>query len=157
MGTAGDRIHEGRIRRATLVLLLLLLIQFILGISNNLYVKIPAHHPGAQPADYFSGSARSVGWAFGHGAVVLAAHAGLGILLVLAAIGLVVQSVRLRRRSRTTLATIGALCVIGAGFNGASFLDFNKNLNSLLMALLFAAAMLCYLLVIYLEPGDSGG
>jgi hypothetical protein len=39
---------------------------------------------------------------------------------------------------------LGALCILGAGFNGGSFLDYNANLSSYLMALLFAAAVLCY-------------
>ena len=42
--------------------------------------------------------------------------------------------------------------MIGAGFNGLSFLDYSQNLNSLIMALLFALAMLCYLSIIYTTP-----
>lgn len=43
--------------------------------------------------------------------------------------------------------------VIGAGFNGASFVDFNHNVSSLLMALLALGALSCYLVVLYLLPG----
>jgi hypothetical protein len=42
--------------------------------------------------------------------------------------------------------------VIGAGFNGASFLDYNKTTNSLIMALPFALAMLYYIAIIYELP-----
>jgi len=49
----------------------------------NLYVTVPAHHPGANPADYFTGSARSVGWSVSEGPVWLAVHASLGLALVL--------------------------------------------------------------------------
>ena len=48
----------------------------------------------------------------------------------------------------------GGLCIIGAAFNGASFLDYNKNVNSYLMALLFAAAVLCYVVILALPPAQ---
>ena len=45
--------------------------------------------------------------------------------------------------------------MIGAGFNGLSFLDDGKNVNSLIMALLFALAMLCYLSIMYATPAGT--
>jgi hypothetical protein len=39
---------------------LLVLVQAGLGIVVNLYVTVPAHHPGGRPPEYFSGSFRSV-------------------------------------------------------------------------------------------------
>lgn len=155
MPTSVDPVRVQRVRRAALVMLVLLLIQFALGIAANLYVTVPAHHPGARPSDYFGGSLHSLGWALHHSAAILAAHTALGILMVLAAVGLVAQTAALRRRGLVAAAALGALCVIGAGFNGASFLDYNKNLNSLIMALLFALAMLCYLSIIYVTPGTT--
>ncbi len=44
------------------------------------------------------------------------------------------------------------LLIVGARFNGASFLDFNENVSSLIMALLFAAAARCYIALIYRLP-----
>ncbi len=62
----------------------------------------------------------------------------------------VVRVAKLRRRSLNTWTILGALLVIGAGFNGASFLDFNNNLSSLLMALLAFASAICYVVVLFL-------
>ncbi len=152
---SSDPIRTQPVRRATLATLILLLIQFALGTVANLYVTIPAHHPGAHPSNYFSGSLRSLGWALHHSALSLAAHSGLGLLLVLAAIGLLVQTRRLQRPRLFAAAALGALCVIGAGFNGLSFLDDGKNVNSLIMALLFALAMLCYLSIMYATPAGT--
>jgi hypothetical protein len=39
---------------------------------------------------------------------------------------------------------LGFLFIVGAGFKGASFLDFNEDFSSMIMATLFAAALLCY-------------
>lgn len=52
---------------------------------------------------------------------------------------------------------LAALLAIGAGFNGASFLDFGgRDVSSLLMALLALGAVCCYLLALYLLPGGPG-
>ncbi len=96
-----------------------------------------------------------IGWALDHAAAVLAAHTALGLLIVLAAIGLVVQGARLQHRGLVAAAALGALSLTGAEFNGVSFLDYNKNLNSLIMALLFALAVLCYLSMIYVTPSTT--
>jgi hypothetical protein len=46
--------------------------------------------------------------------------------------------------------------VIGAGFNGASFLNFNNNISSLIMALLAFGAIACYSAALFLvrSPGS---
>lgn len=132
------------------MMLILLLGQFALGMVANLYVTIPAHHPGSHPSNYLAGSLRSVGWALAHGAVALAAHAGLGLALVVLALAIAVGAVVLR--TGRTAAIAGAGLIVGAGFNGASFLDFNDNASSLIMALLFALAALSYVTLLYRLP-----
>ncbi len=143
-------VRELRLRRAALAMMVLLLCQFALGIVTNLYVTIPAHHSGSHPSNYLSGSVHSVGWAIAHGAAGLAAHVALG--LALGACALLVAGYAIISRQGRTLAIAGALLIIAAGFNGASFLDFNQNFSSLIMALLFAAAALAYVTLIYRLP-----
>jgi hypothetical protein len=41
------------------------------------------------------------------------------------------------------VGVLGAVAVLGAGFNGASFLDFNEDFSSMIMVSLFAIALLC--------------
>ena len=48
----------------------------------NLYVTVPAHHPGTHSASYFAGSLHNVAWAIAHGAATLAVHATLGLALI---------------------------------------------------------------------------
>jgi hypothetical protein len=143
-------VHRPGVRRAALAMTLLLLCQFALGMVTNLYLTIPRHHPGFEPSSYLSGSARSVGWAIAHGSTGLAAHAALGLALVASALLTALYAIVLRQGR--TAAIAGALLIVGAGFNGASFLDFNHDISSLIMALLFAAALLAYVSLIYLEP-----
>jgi hypothetical protein len=47
-----------------LAAIVLVLVQSGIGMDVNLYVAIPAQHPGARPSSYFSGSVRSVAWAW---------------------------------------------------------------------------------------------
>jgi hypothetical protein len=141
------------VRRMVLGAIVLTLVQAGIGMGVNLYVTVPGHHPGAYPSDYLSGSFDSVVWAISHGALALAVHAALGLALALMVIGVAVRAIRLRQGMITVLSVLGGLFVIGAGFNGASFLDFNNNISSLLMALLAFAAIACYVVVlVLLEP-----
>lgn len=140
-------------RRLTLAAVVLVLIQAAVGMVVNLYVTIPAHHPGSRPANYFAGSARSIGWAVTHGAPALAIHATLGLALVVVVIGVAVRSFVVGRWPVRAWSILAALLVIGAGFNGASFLDFSYAVSSLIMALLALGAVVCYTVVLFLLPG----
>jgi hypothetical protein len=136
----------------------------------NLFVTIPKHHAGANPANYFGGSMRSVAWALEHGAIALAIHVGLGLLLAVMVIGVVARAFAIGRASLIVWTMLGALGTIGAGFTGAGFLDFNQDVSSFFMAILAFASLLCFAVVLYLpiqappvvartsEPTtDSGG
>ena len=127
----------------------MLIIQFLLGMVVNLFVKIPPHHPGANPPEYFSGVVTSVTWAILHGGLWLTLHAVWGLLIVLGAAGTLVQAIRMGGGTRITLATLGFIGVLGAGFNGGSFLNYNQDVSSLLMAIGFALATACYVALLY--------
>jgi hypothetical protein len=139
----------------TLGALLLVLVQAGIGMVVNLYVTIPAHHLGAHPSNYFSGSFHSVMWSIGHGAIALAVHASLGLALVVLTLSVAIRSFTVGRRSVSVTATLASLLVIGAGFNGASFLDFDNNISSLIMTLLAIGAIACYAIMLFLlaSPG----
>jgi len=137
-------------------LLIALLVQFGLGMYVNLFASIPLNHPGHGANNFFAGSYHSVAWAetSPHSPVILAVHAGLGLLLVLGSLWLAVLAIRGRRAGFVWAAVLGALFILGAGFNGASFLNYNEDANSYVMALLFALAVLCYIVLLAL-PSSS--
>src|SRR5258708_12807452 len=82
--------------------LILLIIQFLLGMALNLFVTIPTNHPGANPPEYFGGVVQSVTWAILHGHVLLIIHASLGLLLVLNALALLLAPTTPRPRHLIT-------------------------------------------------------
>lgn len=139
-----------RLRRLVLGVAVAVLAQTGIGMVVNLYARIPAQHPGAHPSSYFTGSARSVVWAISHGAPALAIHATLGLVVVVLAIAVAFSAVRGSNRALKIWLTLAAGLVIGAGFNGASFLDFNHNTRSLLMALLALGSVACYTTALFL-------
>lgn len=96
------------------------------------------------------GSVSRVAWAISHGTIALAVHAALGLALAVMTIAVAVRAVMLRTGWVAVTSVLGAMLVVGAGFNGASFLDFGQNFSSLLMALLALGALCCYLTGVYL-------
>ncbi|HZR52218.1 MAG TPA: hypothetical protein VFB06_22225 [Streptosporangiaceae bacterium] len=135
--TPGTRI--ARVRRAAIGAVFMLIIQFVLGIIYNLYGTAPE-------------SGKSIGW-FSNG--WLALHVILGILLILAGIGLVVQSVRTSSGLAKGLSVVGLVGIIAAFGSGADFASSGKAGSSLGMALAFAVALICYVVLLIRLPGES--
>ena len=124
------------LRRASLAIVIVLIVQFALGISVNLYVTLPAAgHPGHSS------------W-FGNGAL-LALHVALGMFLVLAALFVLIRAI-MARNGILIATSAGGLVAIGLAFSfGASFTDKLTNGYSLGMAIAFAAALACYTIGLY--------
>ncbi len=134
---------------ASLSALLALVAQFLLGIAVNLFVKVPDNHPGANPPEYFGGVVTSVTWALLHGPLLLQLHTGFGLVLIVGSVYLLVQGIVLRHRGLVVAMVFGFVGTLGAGFNGGSFLNYNENLSSMLMATGFAIAVVAYLYALY--------
>jgi len=141
-----------RLRNHAIFMSLALIVQFFLGMINNLYVSIPDQHPGANAHNYFAGGASSLAWVLSVGSSTwLAAHAALGCLLVLVGIECIVLAARSRSALWIWSMSCGAAFIIGAAFNGISFLVFNKDFSSLIMAGLCGLAIASYVLGLYLD------
>ena len=123
----------------------LLLVQYLLGMVVNVYVVLPGRHPGANASDYFSGAAAGLAWVIADGPGWAAAHAAFGMALAAAAIAAVALAWRTGGTPARAASVTGALAVIGAGFNGVSFLDYGHAFSSMIMAGLWALALACYL------------
>lgn len=123
----------------------LLLIQYLLGMVVNVYVVLPARHPGTVAGNYFSGAVAGLGWVVANGPVWAAAHAAFGMALAALALAAVALAWRRSGTAGRAASVIGALAIIGAGFNGASFVNYGHAFSSLIMAGLWALALACYL------------
>ena len=136
--------RQAGLRQANLAIVIVLIVQFALGISVNLYVTLPAAgHPG------------HASW-FGNGAL-LALHASLGMFLVLAAVFVLVRAIMARNRTLILTSAAGLAAIFLAFFFGASFTDKLTNGYSLGMAISFAAALTCYVIALYAASTRRGG
>ena len=97
-----------------------------------------------------SAALQSVTWAILHGSLLLTLHASLGLLLVLAAFFLLRRSIQSGTRGIIVASSFGVFGVLAAGFNGGSFLNYNEDFSSMLMASAFAVALLSYASGLYL-------
>ena len=131
------------LRGQTFGLLVMLIIQFGIGIAVNLYVTLPASDTG-------SGIFGAIGKALSSSSVSLAAHAGLGLLIILAALVLIGRAIISRHTPTIVFSVLGLLSVLAAAFNGARFVsDGGPNNASLAMALAAGGAMLWYAILLF--------
>jgi hypothetical protein len=138
------------LRIQTIVLLWLFGVQFLAGMILNLFIDIPKHHPGTVGANYFSQSWTSLLWALSGGAGwALLVHAALAVVLFLGTLALFLCSVRPSGRGWRWGTGVATLVTLGALFNGLSFLDFNQDLSSMIMATcwIVVVSILVFLLV----------
>jgi hypothetical protein len=126
-----------RLRRASFGLVILLVIQYVLGLSYNLYGTIPT--PTKTITEFSS--------------PLLAVHVIVGTLLILAAIYLVVMAVRARVRLAVTTSGIGLLSVLAAFVGGESFIHKGASGYSMLMGVMMAVALLCYVVNVWAFGG----
>jgi hypothetical protein len=123
----------------------LLIVQYLLGMVVNVYVVLPGRHPGASAGDYFSGAAAGLAWVVADGPAWAAAHAAFGMALAAAAFAAAALAWRRGGTGGRAASIIGALAIVGAGFNGASFVNYGHAFSSMIMAALWALALACYL------------
>jgi len=140
----------GRLLAVNFAACLLLLVQYLLGMAVNLYVTLPGRHPGAGASNYFAGLASGLAWVIPDGPAWAAAHAAFGLALVLAAFAAIALTRRQASRVATGTSVLGALAIVGAGFNGVSFLNYGHAFSSMIMAGLWALALACYITGMFL-------
>jgi hypothetical protein len=130
-----------RLRGASLGLVVMLIIEFILGMIYNLYGTAPT-------------ATKSIGL---FSSPVIALHVILGILLGLAAIALLVRAIQARHKLSIWASALGLVGIVGAGFAGLGFTGSGAAGASLGMSIAFAFALVCYivLLVALAPPGSA--
>jgi hypothetical protein len=140
------KVSQSRLRTVTAIILVLLAAQFLVGVLVNLYVQVPAVHPGANAPEYFSGVVIGVAWALLHAPLWLQLHTIVGLLLFIASLLLIGFAIAARRRAWIILSIIGLFGIMAGGFNGASFMNYGHDFSSLLMSLGFLLAAIPYVI-----------
>jgi hypothetical protein len=132
------------LRRASFAAFVMLVVQFALGIYVNLYVTVPT-------GDHRHG----FGQAIANGPAGLTLHIVLGLLLILAALGFLVQAIVARQPALIVVAVVGLLAMIGAAASGSAFTDSGRDGASMAMAALGAVGLMCYGTSLFLLPKSA--
>ena len=143
------RGSQRTLRILTLIILLLLATQFLIGMLVNLYVTTIPPHPGERAPEYFSGVVQAVAWALVHAPFFLLLHASVGLLLFLGTLLILGFAIASRRRAWIISSIFGLLGIMAAGFNGASFMNYGEPFSSLFMSIGFLLAVIPYAIGIY--------
>jgi hypothetical protein len=130
------------LRRVSAVALVMLVLQYGLGMILSFYVGIPA-------ADAHAGIFTEIATA----PLALTAHALLGAGLAGTAILAVARAMRLGERLLAVLAAAGLAAIVGAFVAGEMFVKNGEDGTSFAMAMLTGAALLCYLATLILTSG----
>jgi hypothetical protein len=128
-----------RIRMATLGVVTMLIIQYILGMIYNLYGTAPT-------------ATKSIGL---FSSPVLALHVILSLLLLISAIMLLVRAIGARHKLTIAMSGVGLLGIVAAGFAGLAFTSKGSNGASAGMAIAFAVSLACYIVVIFFVPSSQ--
>jgi len=139
------------LRANSLSVVVILLIEFGLGISVNLFAKLPASDHGKAMLPAFGGAVTG-------GPVVLGLHAILGTFLLAGGIAAFVRAILIRRPLLTGLTSVALLSIVVAWISGTRFVGSTDNGASLSMALAAVVSILCYVLILFLvaKVGEEG-
>ena len=132
-----------RVRMASLGAVVMLILEFILGMIYNLYGTAPT---AAKPVGLFSSPD-------------LALHVILGILLFVAAVALLIRAIGAGHRLAIWMSAVGLASIIGGGFAGLGFTSSGASGASLGMSIAFAVALACYVVLVFAlaPPEQSAG
>jgi hypothetical protein len=128
-----------RIRISSLGGVIMLVVQFILGMIYNLYGTAPT-------------SAKSIGL---FSSPWLALHVVVGILLIIAAAGQLIRAIGTRHPLTVWMSAGGLAGILGAFFSGMAFSDNGAAGASLGMALAFAVSLACYVVLVFALPSSA--
>lgn len=127
----------------------ILLIEYGLGMWVNLYAQIPA-------SDHGKGTFAAFGAAVADGPAGLAVHALLGTLLLVTAIALIVRAVLARNAAATVIGALAFLAVVAAWLSGTRFVGDAADGASFGMAVATGVALLGYTIIVFV-PGLAEG
>jgi hypothetical protein len=138
------------LRANSLAAVVMLIIEFALGIVVNLYGGLPASDAGKTIFGAFGGAVTG-------GPVALTLHALLGTLLLIAGISALVRASLLGRGVLITVSAIALVAILFAWLAGTKFVGNSGSGESLVMALATCVAVICYAGILFgaVEPART--
>jgi uncharacterized membrane protein YhaH (DUF805 family) len=114
------------------VMLGMLILQYLIGMSANLFIQFP------------NTTNKKVLWEYAIKQFPISLHIILGILLVIGGIALLIRSIHKRDKNWIWASSVGLLAMLIASFTGSQFISTQQNVYSFIMALTFIFAVFAY-------------
>ncbi|MDE1865805.1 MAG: hypothetical protein KGH94_04185 [Candidatus Micrarchaeota archaeon] len=124
-------------RRDVIVIIAFLVLQFILGMSLNLFVAFPSIPAGSTDQAYLNAIVTTP---------FLLEHFMVGVGLLLGSIWILASALKLRRKGLSAIAAVGFISILTAYVSGFEFLlsGFQNDALSFVMSLGFIVALVSY-------------
>ena len=134
-------------------MLALLVLQFIAGMTLDIFIKLPGNHPG-MAGSVLTRYAQTFAWSITNGGgIALTLHVILASVLVLGSVAALGFSIAAKNKAWIIAAVFGLLGVLSAFLNGLEFVSTNLDKHSFAMAMAFMIAFVSYALGIYFGTG----
>ena len=141
----------GMLRIRAILMICLLIAQFVVGMTLDLFTKLPDSHPGTH-GSYLSSTAHGYEWAITNGGdIALTTHTIIATLLVLGSIATLGFSIAARNKTWIIASSFGLAGVWLAFLNGVAFINTNLDKHSFAMAMTFMIALVSYGSGLYLS------
>jgi hypothetical protein len=127
-----------RVRRGSLAALVLVVLEFGIGMYLNLYLSVPQGDRG-----------RAVGSAIASGPAVLSVHAVVGLALGLVALGVLAAAALARHAGAIAASAAGLFALAFASVAGTGFSSSGQTADSMAMSVMTGVALLCYAANVY--------
>jgi hypothetical protein len=134
------------LRANSFAAIVILLIEYGLGVWVSLYGHLPASDQGVSIATGFA-------QAVSEGPAGLSIHAVLGAILVISAVTAVVRAALVRRPVMVGATAVGLAAIVAAALSGAGFVGDGSDGASMSMAVAAGVAIGAYALVLLLSAG----
>ena len=122
----------------------LLVLQFVIGMSLDLFIQLPDSHPGVS-GSFIGRSLHGYGWAVTNGGgIALTLHMIIASVLVLGSVATLGFSIAAKHKAWIFASSFGLVGVWLAFLNGLEFINTNLDKHSMAMAMAFMIALVSY-------------
>lgn len=121
----------------------LLVVQFLVGMTLDMFIELPDSHPG-MTGGFLQRGWDGYAWAATSGDVALQIHLVIATVLVLGSIATLGFAIAGRHRAWIITSSVGLVGVWLSFLNGIVFIDTNDDKHSFAMAVAFMIAFIAY-------------
>ena len=125
-------MNNNSLKRQGIGMVIVLAIEYLLGMTSNLFVQFP------------NSKSEGAMWAYAFKSIPTALHIIVGILLVGGSIMLLIRSIQRKNKLWIRISIIGLITLIMAAMSGSRFIPTQQASYSYIMSIAFIAAFLAY-------------